>query len=118
VFGIITAEAVRVAQDHFGVGKPVTGEQVQWALEHLNIDEGRLKTLGASGFMPPLRTSCSDHEGSGLVRFMRWDGTKWNVITNWMSPAPEDRKLVQAKYVDSAMKYAKEKGITPRTCTQ
>ena len=117
VFGIITAEAVRVAQDHFGAGKPVTGEQVQWALEHLNIDEGRLKTLGASGFMPPLHTSCSDHEGSGLVRFMRWDGTKWNVITNWMSPAPEDRKLVQAKYVDSAMKYAKEKGITPRACT-
>jgi branched-chain amino acid transport system substrate-binding protein len=47
---------------------------------------------------------------------MRWDGKKWNVITDWMAPAPEDRKLVQQKYIDSADKYAKEKGITPRAC--
>src|SRR5688572_72769 len=116
VFGIITAEAVRVAQERFGKGKPVTGEQVQWALEHLNIDAKRLKQLGASGFMPPLKTSCLDHEGSGLVRFMRWDGAKWNIVTDWMAPMPEDRKLVQKKYVDSAMQYAKEKGIKPRQC--
>ena len=116
VFGIITAEAVRVAQERFGKGKPVTGEQVQWALEHLNIDAKRLKQLGASGFMPPLKTSCIDHEGSGLVRFMRWDGAKWNIVTDWMAPMPQDRKLVQKKYVDSAMQYAKEKGIKPRQC--
>jgi branched-chain amino acid transport system substrate-binding protein len=116
VFGIITAEAVRVAQERFGKGKPVTGEQVQWALEHLDIDQKRLKELGATGFMPPLETSCADHEGSGLVRFMQWDGDSWNIITDWMGPAPEDAKLVRAKYTDSAMKYAKEKGITPRTC--
>ena len=116
VFGIITAEAVRVAQERFGKGKPVSGEQVQWALEHLNIDEKRLKSLGASGFMPPLQTSCSDHAGSGLVRFMRWNGAKWNVVTDWMAPTPADRELVQKKYVDSAMQYAKEKGITPRKC--
>jgi len=117
VFGIITAEAVRVAQERFGRGKPVTGEQVQWALEHLNIDEKRLKGLGASGFMPPLKTSCADHEGSGLVRFMRWDGVRWHIVTDWMAPMPEDRKLVHKKYVDSAMQYAREKGITPRQCS-
>jgi len=116
VFGIITAEAVRVAQERFGKGKPVSGEQVQWALEHLNIDEKRLKSLGAAGFMPPLRTSCADHEGSGLVRFMRWDGVRWHIVTGWMAPMPEDRKLVQKKYLDSALQYAKEKGITPRRC--
>jgi branched-chain amino acid transport system substrate-binding protein len=116
VFGIITAEAVRVAQQRFGKGKPVTGEQVQWALEHLNIDAKRLKSLGASGFMPPLRTSCADHEGSGLVRFMRWDGARWHIVTDWMAPMPEDRKLVRKKYVDSAMQYAREKGIKPRQC--
>jgi len=117
VFGIITAEAVRVAQRHFGKGEPVTGQQVQWALEHLDIDQPRLKQLGAVGFMPTLRTSCADHEGSGLVRFMRWDGAKWSIITDWMSPAPDDKKLVQAKYIESADKYAKDKGITPRTCS-
>ena len=116
VFGIITAEAVRVAQQQFGKGKPVTGEQVQWALEHLNIDERRLRQLGATGFMPPLRTSCADHEGSGVVRFMRWDGGRWTTISDWMAPVPEDAKLVRAKYEQSALKYAKEKGIAPREC--
>jgi branched-chain amino acid transport system substrate-binding protein len=116
VFGIVTAEAVRVAQDRFGKGKPVTGEQVQWALEHLNIDDKRLKVLGAAGFMPPLKTSCADHEGAGVVRFMRWTGVRWNVETDWMAPLPDDRKLVQKKYLDSARQYAKEKGITPRSC--
>jgi branched-chain amino acid transport system substrate-binding protein len=116
VFGIITAEAVRVAQERFGKGRPVTGEQVQWALEHLDIDAKRLKQLGAGGFMPPLDTSCADHEGSGLVRFLRWDGERWTIITDWMAPTPEDRKLVRRKYTDSAMRYAKEKGIAPRQC--
>lgn len=116
VFGIITAEAVRAAQQRFGKGKPVTGEQVQWALEHLDIDAKRLKQLGASGFMPPLDTSCADHEGSGLVRFLRWDGERWTIITDWMAPMPEDRKLVRRKYADSAKRYASEKGIVPRRC--
>jgi branched-chain amino acid transport system substrate-binding protein len=116
VFGMITAEAVRVAQDRFAKGKPVTGEQVQWALEHLNMDHQRLKELGAVGFMPPLKTSCSDHEGSGLVRFMRWDGGKWNIVTDWMSPTPADHALVQSNYVESETKYAEGKGITPREC--
>jgi branched-chain amino acid transport system substrate-binding protein len=116
VFGIITAEAVRVAQNRFGKGKPVTGEQVQWALEHLDIDAKRLKELGALGFMPPLKTSCRDHEGSGVVRFMRWDGVRWTVITDWLPPVPDDAKLVRAKYEESALRYAKEKGIKPRAC--
>ncbi|HEX6158432.1 MAG TPA: ABC transporter substrate-binding protein [Burkholderiales bacterium] len=116
VFGIVTAEAVRIAQERFGKGKPVTGEQVQWALEHLDIDAKRLKSLGAAGFMPPLKTSCADHEGSGVVRFMRWDGVRWNTLTDWMAPLPEDRKLVRSKYLDSAARYAREKGITPRRC--
>ena len=116
VFGIITAEAVRVAQERFGKGKPVTGEQVQWALEHLEIDATRLKQLGATGFMPTLKTSCADHEGSGLVRFMRWNGARWHLETDWMAPTPGDRKLVEKKYTDSAMQYAREKGIKPRRC--
>jgi len=116
VFGIITAEAVRVAQQKFGKGRPVTGEQVQWALEHLDMDARRLKQLGATGFMPPLETSCANHAGSGVVRFMRWDGQRWNSVTDWIAPAPGDRKLVQAKYEQSALQYAREKGITPRKC--
>jgi len=113
VFGIVTVEAVRVAQEHFGKGKPITGEQMQWGLEHLNLDAKRLKELGATGIMPPTTVSCSNHEGSGLVKFQQWDGTKWKVITDWMEP---DRELVRAKIEADAAQYAKEKGITPRDC--
>jgi branched-chain amino acid transport system substrate-binding protein len=116
VFGIVTAEAVRVAQNRFGKGRPVSGAQVQWALEHLRLDARRLKELGASGFMPPLETSCADHEGAGLVRFMRWDGSRWNIISDWVAPLPDDRRMIKAQYASSALQYAKQHGITPRRC--
>ena len=113
VFGIVTAEAVRKAQEHFGKGKPVTGEQVQWGLEHLNISAAELKKLGATGFMQPLKTSCFDHEGGGQVKFQQWDGTHWKVITDWITA---DKALVRPMIEEDAAKYAKEKGITPRDC--
>ena len=94
----------------------MTPEQVRWGLEHLNLTEARIKELGAPGLFPPIKTSCADHEGSGVVRFMRWDGARWNAITGWMAPEPDDRKLVHAKYLQSASQYAREKGITPRAC--
>jgi branched-chain amino acid transport system substrate-binding protein len=113
VLGIVTAEAIRTAQDHFGKGKPVTGEQIQWALEHMSIDAARLKALGATGFMQPLKTSCFDHEGGGQVKFLQWDGAKWVQISDWIS---SDQKLVRPMIEASAAHYAKEKGITPRDC--
>jgi branched-chain amino acid transport system substrate-binding protein len=113
VAGIVTTEAIRLAQAKFGKGKPITGEQMQWGIENLKIDEKRLKELGAVGLLPPLKVSCFDHEGSGLVKFQQWDGTKWKVITDWMEP---DRQLVRAKVEADAAQYAKEKGITPRDC--
>jgi len=113
VFGIVTAEAVRKAQEKFGKGKPMTGEQVQWGLEHLDISAAELKKLGATGFMQPLKTSCYDHEGGGQVKFQQWDGTKWKVITDWITA---DKALVRPMIEEDAAKYAKEKGITPRDC--
>jgi len=115
VNGIITVEAIRVAQEKFGRGKPITGEQMRWGLENLDIDEKKLKALGAEGFLPPMKISCADHEGSGKVKFQQWDGAKWKVISDWMEP---DRKLVRAKVEEDAAQYAKEKGITPRDCSK
>jgi branched-chain amino acid transport system substrate-binding protein len=115
VAGIVTAEAIRTAQAHFGKGKPITGEQMRWGIEHLNIDDKRLKELGATNLMPPLKVSCLDHEGSGLVKFQQWDGTKWKVITDWMEP---DRKLVRAKVEADAAAYALDNKITPRDCSK
>jgi branched-chain amino acid transport system substrate-binding protein len=115
VHGIITLEAIRTAQTKYGTGKSLTGEQVRWGFENLNITDERLKELGASGFLPPLATSCSNHEGSGKVKFQQWDGTKWNVITDWID---SDQELVRPMIEASAAKYAAEKGITPRDCSK
>ncbi|MCL4798633.1 MAG: ABC transporter substrate-binding protein [Burkholderiales bacterium] len=114
VHGIINVEALRTAQAKFGK-KPLTGEQVRWGLENLNIDEKRLKEIGATGFMQPLKVSCMDHEGGGAVKFLQWDGAKWNVISDWIT---SDQSLVRPMVEQSAARYAKEKNITPRDCAK
>jgi len=113
VAGIVTADAIRTAQEKFGKGKPITGEQMRWGIENLNIDEKRLKEIGAVGLMQPLKVSCMDHEGGGAVKFLQWDGAKWNVLTDWIA---SDQSIVRPMIEESAAKYAKEKGITPRDC--
>jgi branched-chain amino acid transport system substrate-binding protein len=113
VFGIVTVEAIRTAQNKFGKGKVMTGEQIRWGLENLTISEARLKELGAVGFMQPLKVSCVDHEGGGAVKFQQWDGSKWVVITDWITP---DKDIVRPMIEQSAAAYAKEKNITPRDC--
>jgi branched-chain amino acid transport system substrate-binding protein len=115
VAGIITSEGIRKAQDRFGKGQPVTGEQMRWALENLNIDEKRLKELGAVGLMAPLKVSCMDHEGGAPVKFQQWDGKQWKPISDWIST---DQSIVRPMIEASAAQYAKEKSITPRDCSK
>jgi branched-chain amino acid transport system substrate-binding protein len=106
---MITVEAVRTAQARYGK-KPMSGEQVRWGLENLNIDQKRLDALGFGSMIPTLKVSCEDHEGSGLVRFQQWDGKQWKAVSDWMSG---DRELVRKMVLESAAQYAKEKGIKP-----
>jgi branched-chain amino acid transport system substrate-binding protein len=115
VHGIITVEAIRKAQEKYGKGKALTGEQVRWGFENLNLDDARLKALGATGFLPPLKISCADHEGPGVVKFQQWDGNQWKVISDWVE---SDRPLVRGMIEESAAAYAKEKGIKPRDCSK
>src|SRR5438876_349914 len=115
VFGIVTTEAIRTAQERYGKGKPMTGDQIRWGLENLSIDDKKLKQLGATGFMQALKVSCMDHEGGGSVKFLQWDGAKWNTITDWIT---SDQSIVRPMIEESAAKYAKEKGITPRDCSK
>ncbi len=114
VYGIITVEAMRTAQARFGK-KPLSGDEMRWGFEHLNIDAKRLKELGAEGFMPDLKISCADHEGSGKVRYQQWDGAAWKSVSDWIEP---DREMVRPLIEESAAKYAKEKNITPRDCSK
>jgi branched-chain amino acid transport system substrate-binding protein len=115
VHGIITVEAIRKAQEKYGKGKSITGEQMRWGIENLNIDNAMLKKLGAEGFMPELKLSCLDHEGSGKVKFQQWDGKQWKVITDWIDA---DKSITRPMIEESAAKYGKEKGIAPRDCSK
>ena len=108
---ILWVEAMRTAQEKFGKGKAVTGEQMRWGLENLNVDEARQKAIGALGMLPVVKTSCDDHEGSGAVKVQQWDGKKWNAITpNWVVG---DKALTRKLLEESSATYAAEKKITP-----
>ncbi|PWV60197.1 ABC transporter substrate-binding protein [Plasticicumulans acidivorans] len=114
VHGVLNVEAIKVAQDKFG-HRPLSGEEVRWGLEHLNLTHERLKELGVDGLLPPMKTSCLDHEGQAPVIFSQWDGRKWNVISEHVDT---DQALVRPLVEESAAKYAAEKGIKPRDCSQ
>jgi branched-chain amino acid transport system substrate-binding protein len=111
ISGIITIEAMRTAQKKFGTGKRMTGEQMRWGMENLDINPAVIKALGVEGLMSPVKVSCFDHEGGGDVKFQEWDGKKWNVITDWIKT---DQSIVRPMIEASAAKYAKEKGIEIR----
>jgi len=115
IISMLRVEAVRRAQERFGKGKVMTGEQVRWGFENLRLDDARLEALGAKGLVQPLQLSCADHEGGGAVRFQQWDGEKWNLISDWVQA---DRALLRPIIEASARKYAEEKGITPRDCSK
>jgi len=112
-YGIILVEAIRTAQGKYGTGKVMTAEQVRWGLEHINLTDARIKELGAAGLFPAVRTTCLDHEGSGMVKFQQWDGKGFKPLTPYMSG---DRDLVRKMVEESAAKYAAEKKITARDC--
>jgi len=114
IHGILNTEAIRTAQGKFGK-KPLTGEQVRWGLENLNLDEKRLKELGAYNLLQPIKVSCMDHEGGGAIKFQQWDGKQWKLITDWIQ---SDQSIVRPMVEESAAAYAKEKGITPRDCSK
>ncbi|HMM71991.1 MAG TPA: ABC transporter substrate-binding protein [Rhodocyclaceae bacterium] len=114
VHAIIVTEAIRKAQEKFGK-RPLNGEEIQWGLEHLTLDSNRIKQLGAAGLVQPLKFSCKDHEGGGAVKFTQWDGKKWVAISDWIYGDPG---LVRPIVEEAAMKYAKDKGITPRDCSK
>ncbi len=114
VNGILNVEAIRIAQAKFG-NHTLTGDQVRWGFEHLDLDPGRVAALGASGLFHSINVTCSDHEGHGLVTFQQWDGTKWNRISDWIAP---DWDLLRPIIEASANKYAAQNNITPRDCSK
>ncbi|MCK6409050.1 ABC transporter substrate-binding protein [Thauera sp.] len=117
--GLISAmlgvEGVRQAQERYGKGKVMTGEQVRWGLENLNLDQAKLDAMGFAGVMRPVQTSCTDHMGSSWVRVHTWDGSKWAFSSDWYQA---DDKVLRPMVLEAASKYAAEKNIQRRTAEQ
>lgn len=109
---MILTEGMRGAMKKYG-NKPVTGEQMQWALDHLNITNTRLKEIGADGLFDPIKLSCADHTGKGRALVTQWDGKRFKPISDWIQP---NDSLLRKLYTESASAYAKEKSIKPRNC--
>ncbi len=60
---VVTVEAIRVAQDKFGKGKMMSGDQMRWAFENLNVTNARLQQLGATGLLPEIKTQLRQPRG-------------------------------------------------------
>ena len=109
---MLSVEGVRRAQERFGKGKVMSGEQARWGYENLALDQKKLDALGFAGVMRPVSTSCADHMGAAWARVHTWDGSKWNFTSDWMQA---DDQIIKPMVKAAAEKYAAEKKLTRRT---
>jgi branched-chain amino acid transport system substrate-binding protein len=109
---MFAVEGVRAAQERFGKGKVMTGEQARWGYENLNLTQAKLDALGFKGVMRPISTSCQDHMGASWARIHTWDGTKFVWTSDWMQG---DDQIIKPMVKAAADKYAAEKKLTRRT---
>ena len=109
---MIGIEGIRSAQERFGKGKVMSGEQVRWGLENLNLTQAKLDALGFKGVMRPISTSCVDHMGAAWTRIHTWNGKAWEFTSDWMQA---DEQILKPLVKATADKYAAEKKLTRRT---
>jgi branched-chain amino acid transport system substrate-binding protein len=114
ISAMLTVEAIKQAQSKYGK-RVVTGEEVRWGAENLNLDAGKIKALGFGDMVQPLKTSCSDHEGVRKGRVHTWDGKDWSYTSDWYEA---DMKILNPMIKASAKAYAAEKKITQRDCSK
>jgi len=108
---MLVVEGVRAAQERFGKGKVMNGEQVRWGLENLNLTQAKIDALGFGGVLRPISTSCKDHMGSYWARISTWDGKQWKISSDWIQA---DEQILNPMIKSAAAKYASEKKIAPR----
>jgi branched-chain amino acid transport system substrate-binding protein len=114
VNAMYTAEAIRTAQGKYGKGG-ITGEQMRWGLENLNLTDKRLDEMGMKGFTHAVKVTCEDHEGNGPILVQQWDGKKWNIVSDWISPM---RDVVRPKIETAAVDEGKKLNYTQRDCSK
>ena len=112
IAGMLAVEGVKRAQDRYGKGKVMTGDQTRWGLENLALDQKKLDALGFAGVMRPISTSCVDHMGANWARIQTWDGKNWNFSSDWYQA---DDSILKPMVKNAADKYAAEKKLQRRT---
>lgn len=109
---VLIIEGIRTAQGKYG-NKSLTGEQVRWGMENLDVSAARIKELGLEGMMRPLKVTCNDHEGSRSARIHQWTGSEWKFISDWIEA---DNSVLRPMVDAAADNYAKENNIKRVAC--
>ncbi len=109
---MVAVEGVRRAQEKFGKGQVMTPAQARWGYENLQINDKRLAELGIADVMQPLATTCKDHMGPSAARAYTWNGSKWDVSSEWLHADPA---VLDPMIKAAGDKYASEKKLTRRT---
>jgi branched-chain amino acid transport system substrate-binding protein len=110
ISAMLTVEAIRAAQGKYGK-RVVTGEEVRWGAENLNLDAAKIKAMGFGDMVQPLRTSCKDHAGVHRGRVHTWDGKDWSYTSDWYQA---DYKVIQPLIDSSAKAYASDKKVAAK----
>jgi branched-chain amino acid transport system substrate-binding protein len=114
ISAMLTVEAIKQAQAKYGK-RVVTGEEVRWGAENLNLDAAKIKALGFDGMVQPMKTSCRDHEGVHKGRIHTWDGSHWSYTSDWYEA---DSKVLRPMVESQAKAYAAEKKLEQRDCSK
>src|SRR4029078_5795648 len=106
---MIGTEAIRTAQKKRG-NKQLSGEQIRWGFENLDLTAARIKELGFEGMLAPLHFSCQDHQGADEAPVQQWDDKEWKVISGMYKA---DLSIHAPMVQEASAKYAADKKITP-----
>ena len=111
---IYVVEAIKLAQSKYG-NRVITGEEMQWALENLNLTAADIEAIGASGLVPPVEVTCENHEGQNpAVLIQQWNGSAYEVVSDWIPAMTEiTRPILEAE----AASYAEKQGLAARSCS-
>jgi branched-chain amino acid transport system substrate-binding protein len=97
-------------------GRPeITASDVRDGLEALDITAERIEELGFEGMLSPMKLTCSNHEGPGRAAIQQWDeaGKRWRLVSGFYE---RDHELIDPLLKADSERYAKENGITIRSC--
>ncbi len=106
---MMLVEAIKAAQANFDT-KVINAEQLRWGLENIDMSEAKLKELGAEGMIVPFKTTCADHTGHGGAWMLQWNGTKFEKISDLLTP---DRDAIGPLEATEAKKYAEANAPWP-----